>query len=225
MSANTPDATLLIDDATGARSELYGLFADAWEFPSREFHTRVEAGVLRDEVGALLGALPYRLDLTDDLAGLSDVGDYLPFQSAYIRLFDVGTVRPPCPLHDGEWGGPRKRAMEDVLRFYRFFGMKMDEAHHELPDHVTIEFEFMKVLAFLEGMARAQGVDAGSFFRAERDFLQRHPARWWPLLRRKLAVQEPPPFYASLTSIVGDVLAADLTHIKATIASAPAPGG
>ena len=55
--------------------------------------------------------------------------------------------------------------------------MKLDDDTHELPDHVAIEFEFMKVLAFLEGLATERGVDAMPFFRAERDFLQRHPAR------------------------------------------------
>ena len=101
---------------------MYGLLADALDFPSREFHTEVEAGVFRDGVEALVGALPYTVDVADAAAGLAEAGDYVSFQGEYIRLFDVGTVRPPCPLYDGEWGGARKHAMEDVLRFYRFFG-------------------------------------------------------------------------------------------------------
>ena len=139
-----------------------------------------------------------------------------------MRLFDVGTVRPPCPLYDGEWGGARKHAMEDVLRFYRFFGLKLDADTHELPDHVAIEFEFMKVLAFLEGLATVRGADAAPLFRAERDFLQRHPARWWPLLQSKLPRLEPQPFYASLATIVGAVLTADHAYMKTRIANAPA---
>ena len=213
----TPD----IDEATAARSALYGLLADALDFPSRDFHTQVEASVFRDGVEALVGALPYAINVTDAASGLAEAGDYVSFQAEYIRLFDVGTVRPPCPLYDGEWGGARKSAMEDVLRFYRFFGLKLDDGTHELPDHVTIEFEFMKVLTFIEGTASTRGGDTLPFFRAERDFLQRHPARWWPLLERKLAGQEASPFYASLTAIVGSVLAADLAYVKAAIVSAP----
>ena len=72
--------------------------------------------------------------------------------------------------------------MEEVLRFYRFFGMKLDAGTHDLPDHVTIELEFMKVLTFIEGLASTRGGDTLPVFRAERDFLQRHPARWWPML-------------------------------------------
>jgi DMSO reductase family type II enzyme chaperone len=214
----TPD----IDEATAARSALYGLLADALDFPSRDFHMEVEAGVFRDGVKALVGALPYAVNVAAAASGLAEAGDYVSFQGEYIRLFDVGTVRPPCPLYDGEWGGARKRAMEDVLRFYRFFGLKLDDGTHELPDHVTIEFEFMKVLAFLEGLATLRGGDAVPFFRAERDFLQRHPARWWPLLQTKLPRQEPQPFYASLATVVGAVLAADHAYMKTRIADAPA---
>jgi TorA maturation chaperone TorD len=87
---------------------------------------------------------------------------------------------------------------------------------------VAIEFEFMKVLAFLEGLATERGADAVPFFRAERDFLQRHPARWWPLLESKLPRHEPQPFYASLATVVGAVLAADHAYMKARLADAPA---
>jgi DMSO reductase family type II enzyme chaperone len=219
MSTATPAPP--VDEATAARSELYGLLADALDFPSRDFHMQVEAGLFRDEVEALLAALPYEVDARDAIAGLADAGDYLSFQGEYIRLFDVGTVRPPCPLYDGEWGGARKHSMEDVLRFYRFFGLKMDAGTHELPDHVTIEFEFMKVLAFLDGMAAARDADTTPLFRAERDFLERHPARWWPLLCRKLPGHGPPPFYAGMATLVGTVLQADLAYVKAAIANAP----
>lgn len=219
-TSTTAPPTPAIDEPTAARSEAYSLLADALEFPSRDFHLQVEAGVFLDEVEALLSALPYKAGTADALAGLAAAGDYVSFQAEYIRLFDVGAVRPPCPLYDGEWGSSRKHSMEEVLRFYRFFGMKIDEGTHDLPDHVTIELEFMKVLTFLDGLASARGGDTLPFFRAERDFLQRHPARWWPLLERKLAGQEAPPFYASLVAIVGSVLAADLAYVKAAIVSA-----
>jgi len=224
MTTTTPLDAPPVDEGTEARSELYGLLADALDFPSRDFHLRVEAGVLRDEVEALLSSLPYEVAAAEALAGLAAAEDYISFQGEYIRLFDVGTVRPPCPLYDGEWGGARKSAMEDVLRFYRFFGLKMDGATHELPDHVTIEFEFMKVLAFLEGTAVARGADPVAIFRAERDFLERHPGRWWPLLCRKLPGLEPTPFYASIAALVNAVIRADLAYVKSAIANAPAAG-
>ena len=136
-----------------------------------------------------------------------------------IRVFDVGAVRPPCPLYGGEWGGSRKQSMEETLRFYRFFGLKVEEGTRELPDHVTVELEFMRIMAFTEGMARARGLDALPFIRAQRDFLARHPGRWWPLLRRKLPSQHAAPFWESLVSFTAEVLAADLAHVRRMLGS------
>ena len=211
-----PPAT--IDDAAAARSEMYGLLADAWEFPSRDFHQQVMDGAFRERVEAAVRVLPYELAAEIDVSSLSDAGEYVDFQGEYMRLFDVGAVRPPCPLYGGEWGGTRKRAMEEAVRFYRFFGMKMDQSAHELPDHVTVELEFLQVMAFTEGMTREQGVDVTSLLRAQSDFIDRHPGRWWPMLQRKLPAESPSPFYATLVALTGAVLAADREYMRAQLA-------
>jgi DMSO reductase family type II enzyme chaperone len=213
---NTAPA-VTIDEATAARSELFGLLADGLEFPSKEFHLEVQARVFSEHVGSLLGVLPYQLAEVVDLAALANADDYVEFQGEYMRLFDIGAVRPPCPLYGGEWGGTRKRAMEEALRFYRFFGLKVDDGAHELPDHITVELEFMQVMAFTEGMTRARDEDPASFLRAERDFLERHPGKWWPMLQRKLPSYEPGPFYAALVALTGAVLAADGDYVRALL--------
>lgn len=216
----TSEPAVRIDEATSARSELYGLLADALSFPERSFHLRVTAGAFRDDVEGLVEALPYALPGNVDFDGLAEAGEYIDFQAEYIRLFEVGAIRPPCPLYGGEWGPARKRTMEEVLRFYRFFGMKVDERARELPDHVSIELEFLQVLAFEEGMARATGVETAPLLRAQCDFLERHPARWWRLLERKLATQNPARFYAALASFTGAFLAGDLAYVRRLLGDA-----
>jgi len=214
----SPVPTAAIDDAAAARSGMYGLLADAFEFPSREFHEQVRAGAFRERVEAAVSRLPYQLGRDIETAAFADAGEYIDFQGEYMRLFDVGAVRPPCPLYGGEWGGTRKRSMEEAVRFYRFFGMKMDQSAHELPDHITVELEFLQVLAFTEGMTRARGESPASLLRAQRDFIERHPGRWWPALMRKLPNESPSPFYAALTELTGAVLAADGEQVRAQLA-------
>lgn len=211
-------ATIAIDETTMARSELYGLLADALEFPSEEFHKQVQSGVFGGRLAGLVSALPYALEAELDALVCDDA--YVDFQAEYIRLFDVGVVRPPCPLYGGEWGGARKSSMEEALRFYRFFGLGMQQDLRELPDHVTVEMEFLQIMAFTEGMARARGKDAAPFVRAQRDFLQRHPARWWPMLRRKIPTQSPSPFYDALTRFVEQLLPTDLAYLRHQAAAA-----
>jgi DMSO reductase family type II enzyme chaperone len=209
-----------IDDATATRFAMYATLARALDFPSREFHSEMQDGYFRDGVRALIDGLPYTLEGEIDFAGLHDPADYVDFQAEYIRLFDVGPMRPPFPLYAGEWGSTRKRAMEDALRFYHFFGMKVNDACRELPDHVTVQLEFMQALAFTEGAARASGEDAAPFLRAERDFLERHPGRWWPMLRRKMAASDPPRFYDALTALADAFFAADLKYLRSASACA-----
>lgn len=64
------EALARIDDGTLARAELYGLLADAVDFPSRDFHMKIEAGVFGDEVAALASMLPYGVDVEGAAAGL-----------------------------------------------------------------------------------------------------------------------------------------------------------
>ena len=172
-------------------------------------------GAFRRRVESALGDLPYELGVQIDLAAFAEAGEYIGFQGEYMRLFDIGAVRPPCPLYGGEWGGgTRKRSMEEAVRFYRFFGMKIDQSAHELPDHITVELEFLQVMAFTEGMTRVRGADPAALLRAQRDFIERHPGRWWPMLERKLPAESPSPFYAALAALTGAVLAADREYMR-----------
>jgi len=209
-----------IDEATAARFAMYHTLTDALEFPTRTFWEDVGCRMFADGVQALIEGLPYALAPDLPLEGLAENGEYIDFQAEYIRLFDVGVARPPCPLYAGEWGMPRRRAMEDALRFYRYFGLKMNEDARELPDHVTVQLEFMQVMTHAEGEARASEQDPTPLIRAERDFLQRHLARWWPLLRKKIPSQQPSAFYDSLTALTETFLVADHAYVRQLAASA-----
>lgn len=213
------DVTL--DESSAARFAMYRILADALEFPTREFHESVRDGMFRETMRGVIESLPFAFDGAAAADGLVVDDEFIDFQAEYIRLFDVGTVRPPCPLYGGEWGMARRSSMEDALRFYRFFGMKMNEEAHELPDHVTVELEFMQMMTYTEGTARAQGGDPSSLVRAQRDFLVRHIGKWWPLLRRKIPSQRPSAFYDSLTALVDGFITADAAYLTAEAKRSP----
>jgi DMSO reductase family type II enzyme chaperone len=90
------------------------------------------------------------------------------------------------------------QAMEECVRFYNHFGLTLAEAPRELPDHISTQLEFLHFLAFREAEAWRDGRDPGPWQRAGRDFLERHPGRWVPQLRERLAKQNPLPFFAAL---------------------------
>jgi DMSO reductase family type II enzyme chaperone len=190
--------------ATGARSRLYRLLADGFLFPDQAFFAALQAGQYRDEVIAACEPLGYGLEPAFD--GLVASGSYIDFQAAYLRLFEIGVGVPPCPLYSGIYRGGRKAVMEELVRFYNFFGLSTQHGAGELPDHLATELEFMHFLAFKELAALHRAEDPSSYRRAQHDFLERQLVSWLAELETRLGGLEPPPFYAALTVLANTVV-------------------
>jgi DMSO reductase family type II enzyme chaperone len=206
--------------AAAARSRLYGLLGLAFAFPDEDLFADVRDGTLARAAGELCRALPYALDGADALDLGTDPPSYADFESEYIRLFDVGTAGPPCPLYGGVYGGDRMKVMEDATRFYNFFDLRTAPELRELPDHLTTELEFLHYLTFRETEARQQDGDVGSLLRAERDFLARHLCKWVPKMAGRVAKQQTRcVFFAALTAFAVRFVIADHAHAKACATS------
>jgi DMSO reductase family type II enzyme chaperone len=209
-----------------ARSRMYRLLAGAFAFPEEAFHRAALGGEFLSEVLQIGAELPYPLPLGEGeplrTALRSAPPDYVEFQSEYVRLFDVGVPRPPCPLFGGLYLGSRRAVMEEVTRFYHHFGLSLGGESRELPDHITTELEFMHFLTFQEVSALQRGKDRGPYLRAQRDFLQRHLARWVPQVRVLSEKHRALPFFLGLVRLTEVFLLADLAYVASLIG--PAPG-
>jgi len=207
-----------------ARSRLYVLLARAFAVPDPPFHQAVREGAFAAQVWNNVAALPYPFALADGEAvrqQLGEVAGHQELQSEYIRLFDVGTPRPPCPLYGGEYKKGRKGVMEELIRFYNYFGLRPSPRSRDMPDHITIELEFMHFLIFREVTALHHQQDRTSYLRAERDFLERHLCAWVPRLGERLRRQQPHPFYAALARLAEAFLAADLRYLQGVLQPNP----
>ncbi len=195
-----------------ARSRLYRLLADGFAYPDRDLFATLEDGRFRDNVGEPCLVLPYDLEPTFD--GLVASGEYLDFQAEYLRLFEVGMGMPPCPLYSGLYRGGRKAVMEELTRFYNFFGLSIEQGAGELPDHVTTELEFMHFLTFKELAARDRKEDLMPYRRAQADFLERQLISWLPALETRLQKLDPPPLYTALVWLTNALTQAELADLR-----------
>jgi len=206
-----------------ARSRMYRLLAGAFTFPEEAFHRAVLGGEFLSEVLEIAAGLPYPLPLAEGeplhAVLRSAPADYVEFQSEYVRLFDVGVPRPPCPLFGGLYLGSRRAAMEEVTRFYNHFGLSLGGESRELPDHITTELEFMHFLTFQEVSALQREKDRAPYLRAQRDFLQRHLARWVPQVRVLAEKQRAAPFFLGLVGLTEVFLLADLAYVASLVGS------
>jgi DMSO reductase family type II enzyme chaperone len=204
-----------------ARSRMYRLLAGAFTFPEEAFHQAARGGEFLSEVLEIAAGLPYPLPLAEGEPLRTALGgvpaDYVEFQSEYVRLFDVGVPRPPCPLFGGLYLGSRRAVMEEVTRFYHHFGLSLGGESREMPDHITTELEFMHFLTFREVSALQGRKDRGPYLRAQRDFLQRHLARWVPQVMVLAKKQRAAPFFLGLVGLTEAFLLADLAHVASLV--------
>lgn len=209
-----------------SRSRFYQVLERAFSFPQATFYQAVRGGQFWRELLESSADLPYELALQErsDLSPAGTSVSYEDFQAEYIRLFDVGVGRPPCPLYGGAHLGGRKKVLEETVRFYNYFHLHRTQPSSELPDHITVELEFMHFLAFKEVAALHGGQDRTSYVRAQRDFLERHLARWVPKACRSLERQQPHPFFLALMSLTEEFLTRDLGHVRALL-TGPSPFG
>jgi len=207
---------------TAARSRLYRLLADGFLYPDRARFEALKSGRYRDDVAQVCEPLLY--ELTSALEGLIACGEYVDFQAEYLRLFEVGLGVPPCPLYSGIYRGGRKSVMEELTRFYNYFGLSVEQGAGELPDHISTELEFMHFLAFKELTAIAQQEDAAPYRRAQADFLERQLVSWLPAFEDRLAGLDPPPFYVALAWLANARAQADLNHLRGLPDGEPASG-
>ncbi len=205
------------EPTAASRSQMYALLSLAFGFPDQEFHAAIGDGLFVQSIATLCKGLPHAL-APAVTAGLAEVpGEYVDFESEYIRLFDVGASGPPCPLYGGVYIGDRMKNMEEATRFYNFFDLKLSSDVRELPDHITTELEFLHYLTFREADAAPRGDDVSSLQRAERDFLDRHLGRWVPKMRERLARQKPAPFFTALVDFAIAFFEADRAYAAAAV--------
>ncbi len=131
----------------------------------------------------------------------------------YTRLFDLGAKghHPPCPLNSGVYMESRMHLMEELVRFYNFFGLTLSEQQErEFPDHLLNQMEFMHYLSYWEAKTLSTGDDVDSLRRGQRDFVGRHITRWIPLLGAKIFKAGGSPFYREATAVLERFVLEDL---------------
>jgi DMSO reductase family type II enzyme chaperone len=205
--------------AAAARSFLARAFAEAFGYPGQGLYDSIARGEFRALLANALKELPHRVRLEEGLALVPS--DPTELESEYIRLFEVGSRGvPPCPLYGGHYRpGARMQVMEEVVRFYEHFGLALAEKDRELPDHLTVELEFLHYLAFREALAVARGLDPSPYRRAQRDFLERQLCRWLPAMRGRLQREGALPFYGALVRAVVEFAAEDLGYVNRLLGS------
>ncbi len=193
---------------------LYAAYARLLSFPSRELPAALADGSLEAELRELheragLGTPPHLH---------ADAG--VELEATYIATFEVGVPEPPVPLYESAYArsgrAARRALLEELVRFYEFFGFELGDTPDEAPDHLTVELEFVAALAQLERLAGERGAPTASFSRARRDMLQRHLL---PFLEDVCRAPLPDGLYPRALHALRDAVRSDASRLAATTAA------
>jgi len=128
----------------------YLAMAQVFSYPSQEIWQRLSESGLVDP------------DLTRET-----------LEAEYLAAFEVGRNGKPVALFEGinrpDHG--RDGILQELLRFYEFFDVRLNENDRDYPDHLVTELEFLARLCQQEHAAQRNGRDAEPFRRAAGGFL------------------------------------------------------
>ncbi len=181
------------------RGALYKCFAEILSYPVEPLYLRWRNGELKQQLAAWLGELPFTFDW--NLAHC-DMPDVTEWASEYMRMFELPVDGQPCPLYGGIYASSRREVMEELLRYYHFFGLTTQgAAEGDLPDSIPTLLEFMQFLAFRESVSDDQEITREAR-KAQKDLLERHLTRWIPPIRAQLEGRNPLAFYTNALDLL-----------------------
>ena len=125
---------------------------------------------------------------------------YENLERAHISLFGRGNKQGQVSLHETEYLGADPAALGEVLadleRDYSSSGLSASLT--EAADHAAVELEYMAFLCGQEIDAQENGdlPRAVDCMERERNFLERHPCRWFPILAQTVNQRDEDALYA-----------------------------
>ena len=204
----------LPDNEITARLGVYQALARLMTCPDADSYAAALRGEWPGRLAHDAGLLPFAFDF--GTAAVDPAVSEADFQAEYLRLFEVGAGPggPAASLFGGVYGGGnRMKKLEEVVRFYEYFGLRTSAEDPRPADHLATELEFMKFLTFKEATSASPRL-RGSFRRAQQDFLERQ-LDWLPELLKRTEAQAPMPFWMWAVGRCSAFAGADAAHLTA----------
>jgi DMSO reductase family type II enzyme chaperone len=140
----------------------------------------------------------------------------------YTRLF-LGPgkhVSPHESVHhqreDGQWGKLWGASTAEVKKFIETTGLGYSDDFKGMPDHITVELEFMQQLTLREEQAlKEEDADKATAFRnVEKKFIEEHLVRWVPSFCEQVIQEAELPFYRSFAELTKRFIGYEMEEMK-----------
>ena len=209
--------------AEGARirSNIYG-------FLSSMFREEINAERLRQIKGPVIQEVLSEMGVQYEIF-FQDNQDQLLEDLAveYARLF-LGPdkhISPHESVHhqrdDGDWGTHWGGSTVDVKKFIETAGLKYKQEYTGMPDHISVELDFMKEAAEREAQALEEKDWEGALYcqKMEKKFICEHLIKWIPEFCDKIISQAEISFYGDLADVTKDFITLESEEIDQSISA------
>jgi TorA maturation chaperone TorD len=192
-----------MSDTALARSKIYGLLATLFRAEPTDAFLRELQGPDFSRVFFELG-----IDLGSELQKKSEAELREDLAVEYTRLF-LGPG-PHISAHesvfveaDGGVGGLWGEKTVAVKKFIEAAGLTYGSEYTGIPDHVSVELEFLQKLVEWEGEKWAESDSESAVYclGVEKRFVEEHLGRWLPELCDKVAARAELPFYREMAGL------------------------
>ena len=207
------DEPLELAATVTAISNMYGFLVAVYrEPPSAELLEQIRRPAI---ITALASA---GVELEADFRNLSESQLLVDLAVEYTRLF-VGPgkhIPPHESVHiEGGSGSLWGQSTAEVKRFIESVGFEYRPDNTVIPDHLSVELEFMQAITGMEAQAWRES-DLDTVRRAqhiEQEFIEKHLARWVPRFCEKVVEAAELPFYKEMAMLAGDFVEAEKERI------------
>ena len=211
------------EHAEGAktRSNIYG-------FLSSMFREEITAESLRQIKTPTIKEALTEMGLQYDIFSQKDQDKLLEDLAVeYARLF-LGPdkhISPHESIHhqrdDGDWGAHWGGSTVDVKKFIETAGLEYKQKYSGMPDHISVELEFMKEAAGREAQAIEEKDWEGALYcqKMEKKFISDHLIRWIPAFCDKIISRAEISFYGDLAGVTKDFITLEFEEINEPIAA------
>ena len=207
--------------AEGARirSNIYG-------FLSSMFREEITAERLRQIKGPDIKEVLSEMGIQYEIFSKKDQDQLLEDLAVeYTRLF-LGPdkhISPHEAVHhqrdDGDWGVHWGGSTVDVKKFIETTGLEYKQEYSGMPDHISVELDFMKEAAGREAQAIEEKDWEGALYcqKMEKKFICDHLIKWIPTFCDKIISQAEISFYGDLADVTKDFITLEFEEINESI--------
>ena len=143
----------------------------------------------------------------------------------YARLF-LGPAKHISPHesihHDndgGDWGTHWGKATVEVKKFIESAGLEYISEYTGMPDHISVELEFMQQATSREAQAWESNDSEGALYclKMEKKFLDDHIMKWIPLFCYKVINEAELSFYREIANLTKSFLEIEINEVDQII--------